>query len=304
MGPENIQLSKLVNMENPQGVLDEARATVSMMFPEFDFQRLNRAFADVVKVFRGECPGYQRCNTEYHDLKHTTDTMLAMTRLIHGAILQGEDLCQEDVNMGLMGALFHDIGYIQAQDDTSGSGAKYTPVHVQRGIEFMDKYFKEKGFSGEDFKSYCDILKCTDLNIKTKEVRFKSRGVELLGKMLGSADILGQMADRTYLEKLLFLFFEFEEGNVGEYADELDLLKKTASFYDVAKRRLADELGGVNKYMIFHFKERWKLNRDLYEDAIEKNTNYLKIILADCQKKHRDHLRRGGYVKKLYERGL
>lgn len=33
----------------------------------------------------------------------------------------------------------------------------------------------------------------------------------MLGEILGTADLTGQMADRTYLEKLLLLFLEFED---------------------------------------------------------------------------------------------
>lgn len=304
MKNDKIQLSKLVDMENPRGVLDEVKTIVFMLFGEFDFEPLSRVFRDVVKLFRGEYPGYQRCNTEYHDLRHTTDTMLAMIRLIHGVVLHEETLCQKHIALGIVGALFHDTGYIHTQDDISGTGAKYTLVHVQRSIEFMDKYFRKKNLPREDFKSCRDILKCTSLNIKINEIQFKSREIELLGKMLGTADILGQMADRTYLEKLLFLFYEFQEGNVEGCTQELDILKKTASFYDTTKKRLVCELGGVNKYMIYHFKERWKIDGDLYEDAIEKNINYLKYILATYKKKYREYLRRGGYVKKLYKKGL
>lgn len=298
------QISKLIDTENPQAVLDEVKTIVFMIFSEFDFEPVNRVFRDVVKLFRGKYPGYQKCNTVYHDLKHATDAMLAMARLIHGAILQGETLGPKNISLGLISSLLHDIGYIQTLDDDSGTGAKYTLVHTQRSIKFMDKYFTEKSFSREDFESCRAILYCTDLDTKINEVRFKSREIELLGKMLGTADLLGQMADRVYLERLLFLFYEFREGNVAGYTSELDLLKKTLGFYGMAKKRLAREFDSVNEYMIYHFKERWNMNKDLYKEAIEKNKKYLKYVLANHEKEYRDYLRRGGYVKKLCEKGL
>jgi len=298
------QISKLVSTENSQAVLDEVKTIVFMVFPKFDLGPVNRVFRDVVKLFREEYPGYQKCNTVYHDLKHATDTMLAMIKLIHGAILRGETLCPKNVTLGLITSLLHDIGYIQTLDDESGTGAKYTLVHTRRSIKFIDKYFAEKNFSREDFKNCRDILYCTNLNTRINEIRFKSGEIELLGKMLGTADLLGQMADRTYLERLLFLFYEFREGNVADYTSELDLLKKTLGFYDMVKKRLAGELGSVNKYMIYHFKKRWNINRDLYKEAIEKNRNYLKYVLANHEREYRDYFRRGNYVKKLYEKGL
>ena len=304
MEPDDVQLSKLIDMENPHSVLDEVRTIVFMIFSEFDFEPVNRVFADVVKLFRGEYPGHRVCNTEYHDLKHTTDSMLAMIRLIHGAILQGETLPQENVSLGIISALLHDTGYIQTLDDDQGTGAKYTLVHIERSIEFTHNYFTEKGFSLADFENCRDILNCTGLNTKIKDIPFKSKEIELLGKMLGAADLLGQMADRTYLEKLLFLYHEFREGNVAGYSSETELLKKTLGFYDIAKKRFADELGSVNKYLVYHFRKRWNIDRELYQDAIEKNMNYLKHILANHEKEYRDHLRRGGVVNRLDEESM
>jgi bifunctional pyridoxal-dependent enzyme with beta-cystathionase and maltose regulon repressor activities len=83
---ETPQLSRLVDMSDPHRVFDEVKTILSMSFSEFDFETLNRVFEDVVRLFRGEYPGYRECTTEYHDLKHTTDTFMAMTRLIHGAL--------------------------------------------------------------------------------------------------------------------------------------------------------------------------------------------------------------------------
>ncbi len=101
------------------------------------------------------------------------------------------------------------------------------------------------------------------------------------------------MADRTYLEKLLFLFYEFKEGGVMGYDNELDLLKKTIDFYAMTQKRVAHELDSVNEYIRYHFKARWNLDRDLYMEAIENNINYLKFLLENHEKDYRDHLRRG-----------
>lgn len=298
---KEIQLSRMVDMKHPQYVMDEVRVVVPMMFQEFDFYTLNYVFKDIVRLFNGEYPGYSRCNTEYHNLKHATDTFLAMTRLMHGAFVCGENLTRENVNLGLICALMHDTGYIQTLGDNVGTGAKYISIDSKRSIAFMDKYIIDNGFSKDDFKGYTDILDCTSLEIKVKEIQFKSRETELLGKMLGTADLLGQMADRIYLEKLLFLFYEFEEAGLDEYESELDLLKKTINFYAMARKRFVSELDSVYEYMRYHFKTRWNLDRDLYIETIEGNINYLKFILENHEKEYRDHLKRDGVVSKLKE---
>jgi len=299
---EETQLSRLINMENPQSILDEVQTIVSMMFKEFDFDILNHIFQDVVRLFRGEYPGYQKCNTEYHNLKHTTDTFLAMARLVHGAFVSGEKFTSNQVTLGLTCALMHDTGYIQTRDDEMGTGAKYTGMDTKRSIVFMEKYIADSGFSKKHFNNYPNILICAGLDAEIRKIQFESRQTEVMCKMLGTADLLGQMADRTYLEKLLFLYYEFKEGGVMGYANELDLLKKTMDFYDMTQKRFTDVLGGMNKYMRYHFKARWDVDKDLYMDSIKKHIHYLKFILENHEKDYRGHLKRGGMVEKLNEK--
>jgi hypothetical protein len=299
-----LQLSLLVDMESPQGVLNEVRTIIHLMVPEFHFQQIELVFNDIVRLFRGEYPGYRKCSTEYHDLKHTTDTFLAMARLMHGAMIGGRDFTGAKVNLGLICALMHDTGYLQTLDDNNGTGAKYTRIDTRRSIGFMDNYLNGHGFPREDFKHYPQILMCTGLDTKVDEIRFKSPDTELLGKILGTADLLGQMADRIYLEKLLFLYYEFREARVMGYENELDLLRKTTDFYAVIRRRFAIDLDHLNEYVRLHFKVCWNLDRDLYMEAIDKNIKYLKFLLHEHEKDYREHLNRGGVVKKLREKQI
>lgn len=299
---EGVQLSRIVNMEEPQSVLDEVKTIILMIFPDFDFTILDRVFNDVVRLFHGEYPGYSPCSTAYHDLKHTTDTFLGMARLMHGALVAGEKLTREHVNLGLVCALMHDTGYILTVDEDGGTGAQFTLIDTKRSIAFMEKYIAESGLPKKDFQNYPDIVKCTGLETRINEMEFRCQETELLCKMLGTADLLGQMADRTYLEKLLFLFYEFREGGVMGYENELDLLKKTINFYAMTRKRFASELGNVNKFMRYHFKARCNVDKDLYMETIEKNINYLRFVMDNHEKDYRDHLRRGEFVKKLNEK--
>ena len=75
------------------------------------------------------------------------------------------------------------------------------------------------------------------------------------------------MADRLYLEKLIYLYSEFREGKVPGFESEFDLFKKTESFYeDISKKRLSEELGGVSNFMKIHFKHRFGVDRDYYQE--------------------------------------
>lgn len=299
MGYDIIKLEDLVHMDNPRAVLDEVDRIILLMFPEFDFDPLHNVFRDVLKLFLGELPGYRKCDIHYHDLKHTTDCFLAMARLIHGAYVKGIRIPEKDVSLGLIASLLHDTGYIQGEHDGTGTGAKFTLVHVNRSIQFAEKYFSSDGYSREDFEHCRNCLECTGLDVCVAEIRFDTPEHELLGKMLGAADLLGQMANRTYLEKLPFLFREFKEGNVPGFENELDLLSKTPDFWEFSKQRISTELGSVDRYTRHHFRVCWGVDRDLYREAIENNINHLKMILRNHAHDYRKHLRRGGIMKML-----
>lgn len=299
MKTDSYQITKLIDMDDPRCIRDEVKIIVSMIFPEFDFEQLDKVFGDVIRLFKGKLPGYKKCNTNYHDLKHTTDTILALARLIHGAFINKCYLSKRNVNLGLICALLHDTGYIQHVDDRTGTGAKYTRIHVERSIEFTNKYFEENGYSQRHMSDAGCILKCTGININTRDIEFESLQVELIGKILGTADLLGQMADRTYLEKLPLLFREFKEGKIEGYENELDLLKKTVEFYDRIQDRFEEQFGGVNKWSRDHFKERWNIDRDMYGETIDRHIQYVKMILENHRENCFLYLRRG--KKEIYD---
>lgn len=290
-------------MEDPEAVYAEVRHIVSIMYPNPDHQLfdalLHKVFEDTIRLFNGKYPGYRACNTEYHDLRHTTDVFIASARLLHGVHIHGKHLSQESVMLSLASALLHDVGYIQTNDDISGTGAKYTLTHVSRSIEFTKEYFS--GIScPQSYAAKCaNMIECTNLSTNVADIPFETEETEVTSKIIGIADLIAQMADRIYLEKLLYLYREFEEGTVKGYENELDLLRKTIGFYDFIDKRLSGPLEGMNKYLIYHFKERWGINEDLYRTAIKRNFDYLNNILNDRENNYRNYLNRGGIVQKL-----
>lgn len=294
-------ISALINLNSPENVFSEVKAIVSSICPDFEFTVLEKAYNDVVRLFNGEYPGFRKCNTEYHDLKHTTDVLIAMARLIHGFHIEGNAFSREILNLGLISAVMHDTGYIQTEDDVEGTGAKYTLVHVERSVEFMKKYFEKNNLSSSDAGKCSRIITATNLSVKLKDIPFESEEEKLMGKALFASDMLGQMADRVYLENLLFLFKEFAEGLVRGYQNEDELLKKTIGFYEIIKDRLEREIGYKDSYMKSHFLKQWAIDCDLYLAGIEKNISYLKKVIEGSSENYAEMLRRGGIVKKYKE---
>ncbi|MBL6989567.1 MAG: hypothetical protein ISR65_07305 [Bacteriovoracaceae bacterium] len=289
-------------MKDLSVVIEELKLILSKVSKKVDITTIESTFKDVIDLFGGKYPGYRACNTQYHDIYHTLDTVLAMARLIHANHLNGQVYDKHSICLAIVAGLLHDTGYIQKVEDQDGTGAKYTACHVERSIQFTKVYCQKKNFTQLDIRKMVSMISCTGLDVNLDTIKFSSKKVKRLGQILGSADFLGQMADRTYLEKLLFLFYEFQEGNIPGYKDEQELLVKTLEFAESTKKRYITELGGVNKLMIMHFRDRFNINEDLYQTAIDHHLHYLKeVVLKDPHANHRAHFKRDNLVKKLQE---
>ena len=295
----SLQLAKLVDMSCPQTVLAEVRFLLREAAPALNTERFAALFEDVVLLFNGRFPGYQACNTAYHNLKHTTDNVMALARLMHGAWASGALSCPlESIEQGLIAALFHDIGYLQETEDNNGSGAKHTKMHVKRSMAFADRYLIQKDFPAPYRESVAHIIAYTEIS-HSPETPFLPKEIEQIGQMEGTADLLGQMADRTYLEKLLLLYLEFREGGIPGYEVEFDVLEKTLPFYNLINQRLVKNLNNVQRFMLPHFRKRWNLDCDLYALAIKNNLSYLNRLISDHPKDYRAFLRRDNIVNEL-----
>jgi hypothetical protein len=296
---KDIHLYDLLEMESPDAVLDEVLVILGLISPDFEIEPVVSAFHMVNRVYAGHHPVYRPCNTHYHDLRHTMDAFLATARLVHGASLIGEDLSERRILTALVAALFHDTGHIQEKEDNDGTGAKYTANHVRRSMEFLLRHGKEHGLSEPEMAEGRAMILCTDIRVEITESLFSSSSVELLGRVLNAADLLAQMADRIYLEKLLFLYHEYKEGNTGNYESEVDLLRKTIGFYEYIERRLSPIMDRVNAFMISHLSARWGVTTNLYTEAIERQKEYLKKILSIPNADPRDFLNRYGILDKV-----
>jgi hypothetical protein len=292
MTEKNEISTELLDISDDSAILKEVKYIVSLINPRFDFQYIDTAFSDIKKLFRGKYPGYRHCNTHYHDIWHTLTVFLAMARLLHGAQAAGCNFTEKEICVAIISALMHDTGYIQRLDDDTGTGAKYTMIHISRSIKFIREYYKDNTYFQEQLENFAAILNCTGMSIEIEKLTFKSVNMEIIGKMLGTADLLAQMADRFYLEKLVDLFYEFEEAHVPGFDSELDLLRKTINFYNMTRTRFENNFSNVNRYMVDHFKIRWNLEKNIYSEAIEKNINYLKFVLKSNKKNVHACLRR------------
>jgi len=283
MSTENIRLYDLTNINSPNETFAEIKNIVQQIDPSFNFSLIENIYNDIILLFNGKFPGYRASNTKYHDLEHTCAVALATIRLIDGLHVQGHAFSSRVIQLGFIGALFHDTGLIQTDDEEKGTGAQYTLSHEERSIVLIEKYLSDKSFSADDILDCSHIIMCTKLSLPLSEIPFNSEETKVIGMVLGSADLIAQMADRNYLEKLPLLFLEFKEAGMAGFETPLELFKNTEEFYhSVAGTRLTEELGNVSSAALYHFRNRWKIDRDLYAESIENNIKYMKKAAGDC----------------------
>ncbi|NDV20503.1 hypothetical protein GO013_13890 [Pseudodesulfovibrio sp. JC047] len=274
------KLYDFVDPADGECVRRETEDIFRVFFADYDGSIFKKAFEDVEQLFFGLYPGYRASNTKYHDFEHTCAVVLATARLIGGALVEGHQFAEKACLKGLLAALYHDVGLIQTEDDMTGTGAKYTIGHEERSIMFMRTNLAGV-LSQADMDDIADCIRCTVLSMSPARISFSSDSMRTMGYFLGSADLLAQVADRYYLEKLVLLFEEFQEAKIPGYDSAMDLFSKTNTFYEsVVRVRLDTEFNQVDRFMSLYFRKWREIDRDLYAEAIDRNLTYLKKILA------------------------
>jgi hypothetical protein len=123
-----------------------------------------------------------------------------------------------------------------------------------------------------------------DLN----RIEFSDEAERVAGLALATADLLGQMADDAYVEKLPRLFSEFREaeyfkspaeGAAGGamFTSAKDLMRKTPMFYEkVVKPKINRDYRGLYRYLNTPYPD----GPNWYMDQIDANLKRLEAKLA------------------------
>ena len=212
-----LRLHDVTPTGDPQAICDCILGTLQTAGLSAEWTRSQEVIADVVDLFEGRWPDYHACNTEYHDLPHTLDVTLTTARLMHGARLSGIETDERMLLLAVTGALYHDTGYIQESWDEDGTGAKHTRDHVRRSMDLVAAVGGRYSLSDAECDHVGRIILLTDLSVALDDITFENDTLRKTACLVAAADLLSQMADRNYLEKLLFLYREFKEAGFGDY---------------------------------------------------------------------------------------
>lgn len=199
------------------------------------------------------------CNTPYHDLEHTVQVVMAGQEILLGRMRKDADLTPRDWLNVTVSLLCHDIGFVRGicRGDRAGlvtgrtptstqrlevgsCDAALMPFHVERGMRYAAEQFAQQPLV--DVEAVQRNIERTRFPVPTGG-RFQ-RAADYPGLVRG-ADLIGQMSDPRYLQKLPALFYEFEENGMNAltgYRTPADLLRALPAFFDSIRRYLEPAL--------------------------------------------------------------
>jgi hypothetical protein len=285
-------VTNTVQVSHPASVRNAVHELFAETFPGMSFDKLWLAFYDFDRLFTGRFPGYKGCDTTYHDMQHSLDMTLAVARLVAGyerSVEPKDRLGSRRAQMAIVTSLFHDSGYIrhEERDKDFSNGAEFTLYHVSRSADFLRRYLPELGMANDVGVSSM-IVHFTGYELDIDKIELDDPRDIICGHLIGTADLIAQMADRCYLEKCRDrLYNEFvvggvavENANPGEYMVRYksgkDLLAKTPGFYQqVTRDRLNSKFNRAYRYA-----EVLYGGKNPYIDAIKNNITHLVKILS------------------------
>lgn len=289
----DFDVTNTVQVSSPHAVRAAVETLFRATWPGVNLAPIADAFDQFDRMFAGEAPGFFGVDTVYHDRQHTLDITLALARLIVGYERQQESddtrFGAERAVVGVLIGLFHDIGYLRrTEDGESRNGAEFTRNHVSRGARFMAEYLPTVGL-GAWVPIATEIVHFTGYEVPFAQIKATDPRDIKLGHLIGTADMIAQMADRCYLEKCRDrLYAEFVLGGVAlplsgdgasapqvKYASGLDLLRQTPQFVaEVRAKRLDGQFDRAYRYLEVLFG-----GTNPYIEAIDRNVEYLRQIL-------------------------
>ncbi|MGE0484378.1 MAG: metal-dependent phosphohydrolase [Gammaproteobacteria bacterium] len=185
----------------------------------------------------------------YHNIEHTAHVTLVGLEILYGKQCRDGDLTPRLWLNTIIALLCHDIGYVrglcrmdsstslasgldgQAMRNVAGSSdAVLMPIHVNRGKRFVEEQFLDEERADVGFINAC----IERTRFPVPDDAWYAQTGDFPG-LVRAADLIGQLSDPRYLNKLSAIFFEFEEIGFNQltgYTRPGDLLTGYPTFFD------------------------------------------------------------------------
>lgn len=184
----------------------------------------------------------------YHNVEHTILVTLVGQEILRGKHIREGGVSCEDWLHVMVSLLCHDIGYVKGvcRADREGyyatgigdervflppgsTDAGLTPYHVDRGKLFVEERFGGNTWlSAEMIKQNIELTRFPVPNDSDHQDTTHYPG------LVRAADLIGQLSDPRYLNKVSALYYEFEETGFNQtvgYQTPEDLRRQYPKFY-------------------------------------------------------------------------
>ncbi len=191
-----------------------------------------------------------RSDAPYHDIEHTILVALTGQEILRGKHLQEGSVTSHDWLQFIISLLCHDIGYVKGSCHADDAGnrlyaigvgdtviylplgatdARLTPYHVDRSQCFVaETLMGQPLLDIERIQNNIELTRFPAPNTPLYEDTIDYPG------LARAADLIGQLSDPRYLQKIPALFYEFEEMGTTEalgYSHPDDLRAGYPHFY-------------------------------------------------------------------------
>lgn len=226
-----------------------------------------------------------RTDATYHDTEHTAMVTVAGVEILRGLHLVRGGVTPDDWLHAVLALLCHDIGYVRGVcrrdapgawvsgvDETTfdlphgATDAAMQPWHVDRGIRFV-----HERFAGNPRLDVARIAACIDYTRFPVPDDRRFHETTTLRALVRAADLIGQLADPSYLRKLPALFAELKETGQDltlGFANPTELRNDYPAFYDLRVRPWVEEAVGLLR--VTSEGRRWVANLYAHVQAAEQ----------------------------------
>ncbi len=160
---------------------------------------LNQAQAYVSSLLNGKLPGW----AVYHNLRHTEEIVEAVQE-----IGEGSRLNKSEMEIVLLGAWFHDVGYTEVADG-----------HEEKGVEIATQFLQAKGYPQNKIEQVGGCIRATKVPQSPKTFS---------EEIVCDADVI-HLGKKRFFDKSELLRMEMEL-RTGKTFTDVEWLKKNVEF--------------------------------------------------------------------------
>ncbi|NEP11229.1 MAG: metal-dependent phosphohydrolase [Symploca sp. SIO2C1] len=238
-------------MLNPSKILIDTFVPAIKVGYNSAYGGLNPDYADIIGwAGNMALENIANSNALYHNVEHTIFVTLVGQEILRGKHIREGRVSPRDWLHFIISLVCHDIGYVKGvcrQDripyrvyatgknnrtltlPPGSTDASLTAYHVDRG-----KLFIEERFGGHQLIDAEIIKKNIELTRFPVPLDSDHQDTVHYPGLVRAADLIGQLSDPRYLEKIPALFYEFEETGVNKdlgYYHPDDVRQNYPKFY-------------------------------------------------------------------------